>query len=360
MSTPTPAAPQYAAESSLIYGASRTYKSTELAEVALWIYEKTGHRTRLISTEISSQPIFRPYIEAGIVEAFWLQRSHHPRSALRKLIRGEWPVVQSTANGPALGWRKWDAKLDQVGGYIFEGLTTFSELIMMDLVATGRKINEDVVGMYDEEGEKLGASGRSHYMAVQGDIMFMLKEAPKALFHASGGTVKQIFWSAHQNKGQDEQKQTVYGPATVGKALTGAIQKEVGLLLHFEEVAETMNKVIGGKQTTVQEKKVRAYFQSHPDPENPAVLWQAGPRIPPVGTAIRKLMDRWPHGYFELTLSPRQGVVDFLRFLDQLQAGATNDLRAQIAKIQQDRAASAQSQTKPGTTTPTSTQIVHK
>lgn len=342
------------AESTLIYGTSRTYKSSELAQIVEWIYNHTGMRTRMISTETSSAAIFAPYIDAGLLEVLWLQRSHHPRSALRKLIRGEWPVV----SGAGLGWRPFNLQTDQVGAYMFEGLTTFSELIMLDLIADGRKINEEVVGQYSEEGEKLGAAGRSHYMAAQNDIMFFLKEAPKALFNAGQGRVQHVFWTAHQNKGQDENKQTVYGPATVGKALTGAIQKEVGLLIHTEELVERTQVMVAGKPQSREVKRVRAYFQSHPDPENPSILWQAGPRVPPSAQAMKSLAGRWPEGYLELTLDPPSHVTDFLDLQLKLRAQATGELVQRMKAAMAARAqaqAQIQAQAQPATPAPTTT-----
>jgi hypothetical protein len=329
------------AASTLIYGASGTYKTTQIALVSEYVFKRTGRPMRLISAETAGVDPLQPYVDAGLIQPVWLHTKLAPRSALRKLIRGEWPVPVDKYGQPTKDPSKAAAfkyiptpEAEWPGAYAFEGLTSISELLQRDLIER-RASSGAQTGLaapnYDEEGEKFGSSSQAHYGAVQNDIMFLLDEAPKQLFDASRGKVEFVFFTAHESKGIDETtRQPIFGPGTAGSAITNKIQKKVGTLLHHQDTIETGTTTIGGKSVTVQNRVVRAYFTSHPDPDNPAMIWQAKPRIPPSPAALKKIQEKWPEGYFKLSLDPPMGLTQFLEFQDDLRQGMTAELTARI------------------------------
>lgn len=331
------------AQSLLLYGSSGTYKTTSVVSFALYVKEKTGRSIRLISAETAGVEPLTPAIEAGLIDPLWLQLAQNPRVALRKLSRGCW-----LSPPPGMGWiepagQDWA----NVGGYAIEGLTSISELLRLDLqkkqAQAARPGDTGISGAgYMEDGEVFGVSSMGQYGAAQDDIMAMLKELPKATFSNSGGRVQYVMFTAHESKGKDEvdKGKAIYGPGTVGSALTNKIQKEVGTLLHAEE--QSMLVQVGKEQRMV--RTVRTYFESHPDAENPNILWQAKPRIPPTTLAVGAMRQRWPGGYFEPVpldapppadpKSPACSLADFLRFQDELQKRAAAGLMARLAQFQ--------------------------
>ncbi len=320
---------QTTAQCAMIYGSTGRYKTTQLCSAAQYIWKKYGRRTRLISAEpASSADIVMPFVEAGVIEVFWMTRSVAPRSALQKLLRGEWPVAVQVEGG----WRARfqptpSAEWEHIGAYALEGTASMAELVLNALVAEGRKISEEVVGLYTEDGEKLGNPARSHFGAAQQDVLKWIKEAPKSLYDASRGMVEYIFVLGHESKGTDETtRQAIYGPGFVGQAATGKVGKDIGTMIHMEEVTE-IQKV--GNQT-VPRTEVRAYFRSHPDSDNPNILWQAKPRIPPFAGPIAALDRKFPGGYFvptPLDAPQTMGMKEFLEFQDRLQEMASESLK---------------------------------
>ncbi len=334
------------AQSALIYGSSGTYKTTQVLALAEWIFEQTGLRTRVISAETAGAETLSPGIALGFIEPLWLGQEMIPRSALRKLARGEWPIMKDGIPvRNTKGEMGWTLSLEGVGAYAWEGLTSISMLLSQQMkakfasgamVAAGKSEGTGLSGAgYSEEGETFGSGSQSQVGSIHDTIMEILREAPKNLFTKSQGRIAHVLFTAHEAKGgMDEfSTQTVYGPGTIGRAITGKISAEVGTCLHLE--TEMVEVPATKDSAKFHRQRVWAYFHPHPDGENPRVTWPCKPRIPPVKEAIEGLAKKFPGGRFELTTE--QSIVDYLKFQEEVHGKSMKVLEERRAKMQAAR-----------------------
>jgi len=336
----------------MLYGDSGTRKTTELMTGALYVFEQTGRKCRFVSAESAAEEIVAPAVERELLATpLWMYKSLHPRAFLKKLQRGEWPYMVDSAGGrtdnpeKAVG-RKWFPTPAEdwagLGGYIFEGLQSYGELIMGDLRATQSKAGATgETGLaspgYSECDESLGSNAKSHYNAAQGDMLEFLTEAPKNVFDQSKGKVQYFFVSTHESKGTDGTNKTIFGPAVIGQAATDKVQKKVGLMVHHELVVTRVKDASGAEGL---KHSVRAYFMPHPDSENASINWQAIVRLPftadPQATqkAMGSLLKRWPGGYVDLD---KETLWDFLKAMDEARAVAGGGLGELMERIERER-----------------------
>ncbi|MGH7273378.1 MAG: hypothetical protein ACREIQ_02815, partial [Nitrospiria bacterium] len=248
---------QICAFTTLLYGGTGTYKTTNAGQFAQYIMERYGKKTRYVTAEAAGIEPMTPYIKSGFVIPLFFSQALQPRSAMKKLVRGCWPRGIDANGRPTndpekvvrLAWRddqKRDfmlspQELQETGAYIFEGLTSIDELCLDQVAKSGfiHRTTGTETGMastgYEEEGEVLASNQKSHYGAVQRDTLAWLEEAPKQLFVASLGSVQHILWTAHEAKGEDEfGGRTVYGVGSAGKAIIRDIERKVGALLHTQ------------------------------------------------------------------------------------------------------------------------------
>lgn len=305
------------ANSLLIYGDSGRYKTTNVGRFARYMYEKTGRPVRVISADGGGWGPMQGEIDAGIIDALRVVESEQPLPLLRKLGQGYWPKGQSLSLDG----------LDNVSAYAVESLQSLGTMLMRYIVRSGRKISEEVVGQFVEsvpsiEGgmkdEKFSAPARSHYGFVQNELLGLI-----ANFRAL--PVERVLFTAGEGKGQDDMtNQMVYGPLSIGKALTDRLPFEVGDLLHFQGAA--VNNQI----------EVRMYFKPHLDAVT-KVAWPAKARLQP--TQLGALDKRFPLGYIVLTLE--DGIEKYLEFQDLAREQEAKDLAAWKAEIDNKRGVSA-------------------
>lgn len=356
------------AQTTLIYGASGARKTTQVGYFADYIAEVTeGLSVRVVSAESAGAEPLLPYIESGGMEVLWLSRDMNPRAAIRKLSRGEWPKMQNgiPVRGPK-GEMIWiqpgqpGNDLSKIGGYAVEGLTSISDICSQELkgfAASGAMVKGAVEGTgmagagYSIDGETFGQGSMGQVGAVQDTIMELLREMPKNLYAKSGGACVHVLFTAHESKGTDEiTGQNVFGPGTVGKAITSKIFKEVGTALHLE--IETTDKMAGTPLKKVgTETRVWAYYRKHRDSEASAganISWDCKARVPATKEAHAALEQRFPGGRFELTFDQHLGT--YLHFQDQAHNMAKDLLakrRAEILAARQPPGAQFISGTKP-------------
>jgi hypothetical protein len=302
------------AKTHLIYGESGTYKTTQAGFFAAYIWRKYKKRTRLISGDGGGWAPIEPYIRAGIIVPYSLSALEEPLTTIRKMSRGFWPTP--AGNGKAvLAETKW-AESD-IGAYVFEGLTSASDLYMESL-RKKRTGGEDVTVDLTIDGEKFAGNNRSHYNFVQAEIHSIVRGF-------SSLPVQHVLFSAHEGKGEDDStREAIRGPGLAGKAATHKVPSWVGDCLHFESYPDSViveSKDDTGKtfKSTQIRSVVRAYFTRHPDPKFPTVSYPAKPRVP--AEQIPELFKRWPGGYF--VLKTDSGLDEFLEVEDQLEQAAT-------------------------------------
>lgn len=286
------------AASILCYGATGTRKTTNVGGFAKYVYETTRAPIRYITADGGGWEPIEPYIAAGIIIPYRLSDSPTLLEQIRLFMKGRWP----NAKGELV------ANDDNVGAYAIEGLTSISMLVLRHLVGKGQKISEDIVGSFREGNEVFGAAGRSHYGFTQQFILDLV-----GAFSTLPTLSKRVMFTAHEGKGQDTQtRQTVYGPAAVGQAVTDKIPFFVSDLLHFETA------VIDAKKN---DTTVRAYMKSHADSDLQSIIWPAKVRMP--FDVVESFTKRWPEGYMDLG---KESLYDYLKFMDSVRLQSANSI----------------------------------
>lgn len=295
------------AASILCYGATGTRKTTSLGSAAKYIYETTRAPVRYISADGGGWEPIQPYIDAGIVIPYRLSDGPTLLEQIRLFRKGFWPNETG----------EFKKNLDNVGAYAIEGLTSISMLMLRHLVTKGQKVAQDVVGQFKEGSEIFGAAAMAHYGFVQQEILDTI-----GAFSTLPTLGKRVFFTAHEGKGQDEQtRQTIYGPASVGKAITDKIPLFFGDLLHFETVVLDLKT----NKTTV-----RAYLKNHADADLQSILWPAKARMP--FDVVADFEKKWPNGYIDLG---EETLYDYLKFMDAVRLQSANSItqwKEQLAK----------------------------
>lgn len=291
------------------YGESSSRKTTSMGRAAQYMYKKTGLPGRAIYSDTGNWEAIRPQVEAGIIEPFNITGEPELLMQLHKLARGEWPT--KLVNGVAQErWPKADkapfdlgvAKMaktpdlsKKVGFYIWEGLTSTSELLMKYLrdYRINIKANEALSPFSTKDQDsgqdmKFCANSMAHYGYVQEEITSSLLPELAAL------PVERIFITAHECATTEEEggsKAPIRGPALVGKAATSRIGKNLGDVIHYEVFAK-----VDPKNTSVLTTDVRAYYKSHPDPKFPNIFYNCKTRLPEDKVAAMEA--KFPGGFF--------------------------------------------------------------
>lgn len=331
-----------AAETLLLYGPSGSYKTANLGFAALWLYRRTGLRTRLISADGGGWKPLQPLIDAGIVDAWQISTLDHILPVTRKLSKGMWPTVREVKDAKTGKIEKavvlaptTPEQWARIGAYAIEGVTSVGDSWMKNLTAQGRAISQDVVALWNEttgmaapgqteEVEKFGAPSQSHYGFVQNEMPIILG-AFRSL------PVAWNWWTAHEARGEDDSlgmKTTVLGPSIAGKKAIGKLPAWVGGMIHADTVSVDVSAQ--GGQPARKESRVRYYFQNHPEPDLPGKSWPAKSRL--AAQAIPALLKRFPGGWFEPTT---EGGLDlYLQAEMELQGSLTERFKAEVEEVE--------------------------
>lgn len=245
------------AKSHLIYGETQSGKTTLIGLIARAHYQRTGKITRLIICDEGGPSAIQSEITDGIIEVVDMVGDDQPRSNLMWLAKGAWP-------SPVTGAIDQKSKLpENVGIVVLDSLTSAAALVMNNFIQSGTKISQDVVAAAEEQGLKFGVAAPSHYGAVHGFILQLITQM-------SSLPVDKVIFTALESKAEDIiDKQTILGPAIVGKALTGVIPSRMNRILHLEIVPSADRKT----------RQYRIYFMPHVD-QTIGRVWPANLRLP--------------------------------------------------------------------------------
>lgn len=264
----------------LLYGESGVGKTENLGLAAKYVWEKFGKTSRLVSADGGGWKCLQPYIDLGIIEPLSINAVKTPLKIMFALVRGYWPEerdgrkVYVPLNEKVLEGS--DGK-PGVGGMMFEGMTSWADAIMMNLLR--RKdihIPETPKESFVKDGEDYwGFSGRAHFGFVQNRVQEIISIA-------NGLPFEKIVWTALEERGTDpETGEPCYGPKIIGKASTGKSPSWFGDCIHLEAIKSDEGLVddkrpdlgkagVGG----VRKKFIRAYLANHPDPKT-GIMYKA-------------------------------------------------------------------------------------
>lgn len=317
-----------------LYGPTGTRKTSQIGAFAKYIYGKTGKQTRLISADGGGWAPVQDLINAGIIEAWRVTDEKEFLSAIRAAAAGAWPKLMKNGiriPGPVVVPSDKHKSLKDIGAYAVEGFASIASAVMGDTVDKGRKINEDVVSKFGESGDfgeySFGAPSRGHYGFAQRFILDMIKGF-------TGLPVDRTCFTSLEGKGEDKiSKQTVYGPATAGGAITASVPQYVGDCLHFEDFYVEAGKDPENDKQTLKELRIRAWFQQHPDTAT-GVMWPAKCRLVPSKVqAFKDIMGK--QGYFDLN---KFTLLEYLQTQDDMLSSSSNEAREWKAAIDAARA----------------------
>lgn len=293
----------------LPYGETGTGKTAQVGRIAEWIRRTTGKVSRLVTAD-SGWDTIQALVEDGTLEVLDLKNLHEkdePFALLMKLSEGAWPILTpdgrlSMSKPPKRGEPIYRADGKQVGGEFFEGLSTISEVLLMDHAKKGRKLSQDLAYTFSEtvlvdgkpESVVVGKAAQAHYGNVQEFVVWTLVPRTSIL------PVDIVVWTAHEARGEEDGgaglSRSVLGPATVGKAMVGATGKKFTDTLHLT------------KERKGNELLYKAWYEDHPDEALKTSNWRAKISLPlDKSDQLHKL---FPGGFFPLT--PKKGLEAYL------------------------------------------------
>ncbi len=287
-----------AKHTSLLWAPSNCGKSSLFMGFAKGLFEVTGKRTRLVSAEkAQSEGIFREGIEKGYVLPWWIDakmgadgRMETPFQRLIEAMLGDWPLdvtnpystlvkahtiqYRATCNNsdkhpdkqPKLVYQSdkatnivseltcplckkaavletvrviADKRLDEVGCYVFEGMTEFSEILMQNLqkrAALGENTGGNIATRFQDGDVWIGSNTQGHYGTAQNEMRNHIRESRHL-------PVDYVWWSARMEDGKDSDRGgvLVFGPKIAGTAKTPEIPAWFGTTLSCCTVPVTKN-----------------------------------------------------------------------------------------------------------------------
>ncbi len=253
--------------SDLCYGRTGSTKTSQVGHLAEYIEEKYGKKTRLLSADPGGWQPIKHLEDAGLVEPFHLTlMNKYPLETITRIAQGYWPADPADPNSKLLKPSEQKGAAD-IGAYAFEGLSSFSILIMSNLL--GRQdihIPETPKESFVKDLElRWGFSGRAHYGFIQQriyEIVTMTNHLP----------VHKVLWTAHETDAQDNSKRQIYGPAIIGVALTAACGAWFGAMAHLMTInvnAEVTDPVDKTKKVKIIRKQPVMWLREHIDPDDP-------------------------------------------------------------------------------------------
>lgn len=217
-------------KSDLWYGATGTFKTSNIGWLAKRFMDKFGLRTRLISSDPGGWGPIQSLVDNGTIEA-WPIRIWPAATMNETLIlaaRGYWP---RDPLDPTKGYLEPIAALkdSKIGLVAHDSLTSECELMISALKQPGKQIMEPsyrvTEGSQSFVGNSLAGFGFAQDRAY--DVIMASHMMPY---------VQKVIWTAGEAKGEDSvTKAPVYGPELIGKKATSKVGHWVGNLLHFEQ-----------------------------------------------------------------------------------------------------------------------------
>ena len=209
----------------LLYGRTRSGKSTQIGELAEHVYKTEGKKTRLYTADRGGVDPIKPYIDLGIIDVVE-QGNSDPFIFFNKAARG----FVRDGNG------KWVAgDNSNIGMFAFESMTAFADALMASLAQkAGENVNiggaANVVFNVSGDGESFKVSGNniSHYNVTQMRVTGEVWESQKL-------PASYILWTASAAKDDDPNASgKVLGPAVAGKALTAEVPRWFNLTFRLD------------------------------------------------------------------------------------------------------------------------------
>jgi len=203
-------------ESTLVYGVSGSGKTTQVQELALWVENKTGKKTRLVSASGGGWTSILPAVEAGLVIPTYIRGRSFPVETLNKMTQGWWPEDPNDPTSRLIPPEK-QPDWNDIGGYAFDSMTECCEWMMSYLTnaeaAGDFKISSQPMKFKDGD-TFFGSPSMAHYGNIQTRISDFVT-------NSKGLRGMYVLWTALELKATDDNTRLpLYGPDVSGRAKT--------------------------------------------------------------------------------------------------------------------------------------------
>lgn len=258
------------AKADLIYGATGTYKTSNIGRAALYAYEKYGLKTRLVSADGGGWEPIQSLVDAGIIQAWAIRTRPHCIEAIDLACQGYWPRDPADSQSPI------DIPLkeeDKIGVIAFEGLTSFGSLIMDKLKKPGVQLSQDPSYVLQDGQTRYAGGSLAAYGFVQDRMYDFVMKSHMIPF------VRKVIWTALEAKGEEEGTRiSIYGPSIEGKKAIGKAGQWFGNMIHMEAVAAEVKEDEQTHHLNIT-TKIYMYLRPHADP-NTKIVFPAKVRAP--------------------------------------------------------------------------------
>lgn len=332
------------ARSGVIYGPTGTYKTTQIKWFAHYIARKTGKATALISCDGGGWDSCQEEVDDGMIIPFRVEMSAIPLPLIVNISRGYWPKDVKEAEPSKIVLKRMP--FDDIGAIAIEGWSSISQVAMRYMPDAG-------ISVGGEDRNKLGGwnqsmnidfdDGRgsvlvpSHFRSnTRGDYGFVQKFIYGITMNFNSLPLEYALYTALENKTEDEDRVTVYGPEIAGKKATANCGPWVGDMIHCQDYI-TYNTP-AGTDTPVASTEVRYYYERHQDPRT-NVPFPAKFRAVPA--AVPKIRARWPGGFFKPNIEGTESFGAFLQSIDDLGAIKTDAMKPWREKMDAKRRGAA-------------------
>ena len=255
----------------LVYGATGTYKTSNIGRVAHALHKAAGKVTHLVSADGGGWEPLQPLVDAGIMRVWPVRLWPNCIEAVDKACQGYWPIDCDDPLKPLQP--PTEALLKNVGMVALEGLTSFGSLIMGKLKQPGVTLSQAPSYELLDGSTKYAGGSMAAFGFVQDRIYEFVMKSHMIPF------VDKVLWTALEAKGEEEgTKIPIFGPAIEGKKATGKAGQWFCNLFHMEAVAVAAKVDEKTKQLSLT-TEVFLYLRSHADP-NSKVVFPAKVRAP--------------------------------------------------------------------------------
>jgi hypothetical protein len=301
---------QSKAEVTLLYGASGTTKTSQIGQLAEYIWDKHQLKTRLVTSDGGGFDVIRDYVDAGIVEVFVVgATTDHPLEAWEKLTTGFWPAVEGQPT------REWKCSVEGVGAYAFEGLTSLGDLMISYLRRDGKRLSQDPNYALKDGDTQFYGSNMTYFGFAQDRVDDYVMKSDML-------PVRKVLWTALEAKGEEDgTKLPTFGPDIAGKKSISRASQWFGDCIHLEMYVQQQSQKDKNDQMKVVTRPVM-YLKPHADPVT-KIPFPAKLRIPPA--LLPEFDQQVPDGFLDPPSLRR-----VFELQDALRAKGLERLRAKV------------------------------
>jgi hypothetical protein len=259
--------------STLVYADTAEGKTGQVGGWGKMVKKRTGKKIRLVTREPGGLDTIQHLIDAGIIDVWDIGNRLYPAETLDFAVKGYWPNAKDPSKLDAPTPAVWE----EIGGYAFEGGTSFGEFLMEEVTTLGATNliggAEKAPQTYTSGQMRIAGANQTYYGIVQSRLRSAINNSQRLPVH--------ILWTCRELKAEDDEMvsgyKEIYGPQLIGKALTPHVPSWFGRTIHLDIVHE--EKLDPATKKMVKVPVRRAFFKTH-FYDGQKTPYVANPRLP--------------------------------------------------------------------------------